>query len=278
MTPEQIALLPPAVQARLLPLLRRQTDLEARQGARTDFYKYCKYIDRGYITGEHLELMAGKLQQVVEGKIKRLILCLPPRHSKSRHASELFPSYYLGHNPEAPVMILSHTLALSKKFGRSVRDYIASPDYHTLFPETQLRRDQTAVGEWGTTRGAQFFAAGVGGAIAGRGARLLCLGPKTPVLGAGRIGDLSCGDSVYSKGGWQRVRSKWLTTHKEYVIINGELIASCNHPLYTTQPTAGWVQAGALRVGDRLQTATLLERVWAKILRLSNPPRNRGVG
>jgi predicted phage terminase large subunit-like protein len=102
-----------------------------------------------------------------------LIVCMPPRHSKSRHSSELFPPFYLGHNPTSPVMLLSHTYDLSKKFGRYVRDCIASPRYSELFPATQLRKDQTAVGEWATTEGAHFFAAGVDGAIAGRGAGLL---------------------------------------------------------------------------------------------------------
>lgn len=173
LTPEQIATLPRDVQARILPLIRRRRELVEQRKARTNFYDYCQYIDRGYVKGNHLELLTAKLQEVAEGKVKRLIVCMPPRHSKSRHASELFPGYYLGHHPSAPVMVLSHTLNLSKKFGRSIRDYIALPEYNTIFPETQLRADQTAVGEWGTTRGAQFFAAGVGGAIAGRGAGLL---------------------------------------------------------------------------------------------------------
>lgn len=173
LTPEAFARLPPAKRAQLLPLLRRRHELTRINRARNNFYDYCQYIDRNYIKGAHLELLTSKLQQVVEGKIKRLIICMPPRHSKSRHASELFPGYYLGHHPSAPIMTLSHTLSLSKKFGRSVRDYIAQPEYHQLFPATQLRPDQSAVGEWGTTAGAQFFAAGVGGAIAGRGAGLL---------------------------------------------------------------------------------------------------------
>lgn len=172
-TPEELLALDPALQAKILPLIQRAQYLDSLRAARTDFYKYCQFIDPSYIKGKHLELLTKKLQGVVDGTIKRLVVCMPPRHSKSRHASELFPGYFLGHFPDAPMMILSHTLSLSKKFGRSVRDYIASPGYHTLFPETQLRRDQSAVGEWGTTRGAQFFAAGVGGAIAGRGARLL---------------------------------------------------------------------------------------------------------
>jgi predicted phage terminase large subunit-like protein len=170
-----ISRLPPHLQAKLLPLLQRRNEIAALERARSDFYAYCQHVEEKYVKGTHLELITSKLQAVAEGRIKRLVICMPPRHSKSRHGSELFPSYYLGHQPDHQVMLLSHTLGLAKKFGRSIRGYMTSPRYAHVFPETKIRKDQSAVGEWGTTKGAQFFAAGVGGAIAGRGANLLLL-------------------------------------------------------------------------------------------------------
>ena len=171
--PSLLATLPPERQALLLPLLRRHVHHTRLTRARHNFYDFCQFAEKHYVKGAHLELLTKKLQAVVDGKIKRLIVCMPPRHSKSRHSSELFPPYFLGHFPDQPVMILSHTYDLSKKFGRYVRDMISSPEYHELFPDTVIKRDQTAVGEWATTEGAHFFAAGVDGAIAGRGAGLL---------------------------------------------------------------------------------------------------------
>jgi predicted phage terminase large subunit-like protein len=172
--PDLLSRLSPDKLKQALPYLRRAKTLAEQDAARNDFHAYCKYIQRGqYIDGTHLRLLTKKLDEVAKGKTKRLIVCMPPRHSKSRHSSELFPSYFLGHNPRSPIMTLSHTADLSKNFGRFVRDTLASPEYRELFPHVQLRGDITAAGEWETTMGAKYFAAGVGGAIAGRGAGLL---------------------------------------------------------------------------------------------------------
>lgn len=94
-------------------------------------------------------------------------------NSKSRHSSELFPSYYLGRFPDQPVMTISHTTDLATNFGRFVRDMIKSPEYQEIFPGTQIRGDQSAAADWSTTANGKYYAAGVGSSLAGRGAGLL---------------------------------------------------------------------------------------------------------
>ena len=99
---------------------------------------------------------------------------MPPRHTKSEFASFLLPAWMVGRNPKLKIIQATHTGELAVRFGRKAKTLIDSDEYHKIF-ETRLREDSQAAGRWETAQGGEYFAAGVGGAITGRGADLLII-------------------------------------------------------------------------------------------------------
>ena len=99
---------------------------------------------------------------------------MPPRHTKSEFASFLLPAWMMGRNPKLKIIQATHTGELAVRFGRKAKTLIDSDEYRKVF-ETSLREDSQAAGRWETAQGGEYFAAGVGGAITGRGADLLII-------------------------------------------------------------------------------------------------------
>jgi predicted phage terminase large subunit-like protein len=100
---------------------------------------------------------------------------MPPRHTKSEFGSFLFPAWFLGKYPHKKVIQSSHTAELAVGFGRKVRNLVDSDDYKGVFPDTSLRADSKAAGRWSTSKGGEYFAIGIGGAVTGKGADLLII-------------------------------------------------------------------------------------------------------
>ena len=158
-----------------LKLMEKQKQLTTAERARSDFMKYVGVIWQEFIEGEHHKIMAKKFNDLATGKIKRLIVNMPPRHTKSEFASYLLPSWLMGKNPKLKIIQATHTGELAVRFGRKVRNLMASNDYSLVFPDVKLRADSLAAGRWETNDGGEYFAAGVGGAITGRGADLMII-------------------------------------------------------------------------------------------------------
>ena len=129
----------------------------------------------GFKIGPHHRKLAKIFEDVIAGKKKRVIINIAPRHGKSEFSSYLFPAYFLGKFPEKKIIMGTHTAGLSEDFGRRVRNLIESEEYNEIFPHTQIAEDQKAAGKWSTSAGGQYYAAGVGGALAGRGADLFVI-------------------------------------------------------------------------------------------------------
>ena len=142
--------------------------------ARNDFLSFVKCVWPDFIEGSHHRHIAKKFNKLAEGKIKRLIVNMPPRHTKSEFASYLLPAWMVGKNPKLKIIQATHTGELAIRFGRKAKHLIDSPDYHKIF-KTRLQEDSKAAGRWETAQGGEYFAAGVGGAITGRGADLLII-------------------------------------------------------------------------------------------------------
>ena len=149
--------------------------LETREVAQTKFLAYAKHVYEGFIEGRHHRIIAEKLEDIASGNLKRLIINMPPRHSKSELASYLMPSWFLGRNPKLKIIQATMNTELAVRFGRKVRDLIADPIYAEIFPKTDLKQDSQAAGRWETSAGGEYFAAGVGAAMTGRGADLLII-------------------------------------------------------------------------------------------------------
>jgi len=122
----------------------------------------------------HLEVIAAKLTAVREGKIRRLIICLPPRHLKSLMASIAFPAWLLGHNPSAQILCVSYAQDLADKLARDCRGIMIVPWYQRIFP-TRLSAHRQAVQEFITTRQGYRLATSTGGVLTGRGADFILI-------------------------------------------------------------------------------------------------------
>ena len=96
----------------------------------------------------HVEIMAGKLAAVREGRIRRLMICVPPRHLKSHVGSVCFPASCLGHDPSAQIVCASYAQDLADKLSRDCRRIVASDWYRKLFPTTRLSPQRQASDDW----------------------------------------------------------------------------------------------------------------------------------
>jgi predicted phage terminase large subunit-like protein len=146
-----------------------------QQEATTDFMKFVEEVWPGFIHGRHHEKMARAFERVANGEVKRLIINMPPRHTKSEFASYLLPAWFLGRFPGKKVIQTSHTAELAVGFGRKVRNLVDSEVYKRLFPKVELQSDSKAAGRWNTNYGGDYFAIGVGGAVTGKGADILII-------------------------------------------------------------------------------------------------------
>jgi predicted phage terminase large subunit-like protein len=136
---------------------------------------YVKYVWPNFINGRHHEKMARAFEKVANGEVKRLIINMPPRHTKSEFASYLLPSWFLGRFPDKKIIQTSHTAELAVGFGRKVRNLVDSDRYKDIFPQVALQADSKAAGRWATNYAGEYFAIGVGGAVTGKGADLLII-------------------------------------------------------------------------------------------------------
>ena len=167
--------LPQGEQAHILKLLRELETSQAFDAARGGFLPFVKHMWPDFIEGYHHRIISRLFDDVIEKRKKRIIINMPPRHTKSEFASIYLPAYFLGRYPNRKVIQTSHTAELAVGFGRKVRNLVARKDFQILFPHVDLSADSKAAGRWATSKGGEYFAIGVGGAIAGKGADLFII-------------------------------------------------------------------------------------------------------
>jgi len=152
--------------------LDKYKELHERDKLQGEFLEFVRHVWPSFIAGSHHKIFAEKLERVAKGELKRLIVNMPPRHTKSEFASYLFPAWVMGRNPHTKIIQATHTAELAVGFGRKVKNLLDSEIYRDVFPEIELARDAKASGRWSTNEGGEYYAVGVGGALAGRGANL----------------------------------------------------------------------------------------------------------
>jgi predicted phage terminase large subunit-like protein len=150
-------------------------DRQRLQTLRTDLIAFCQHMQSDYKVGAHHKKLAGLLEDIEARRKDRICVSVPPRHGKSQLVSIYYAAWYLGRNPSHKVMLVSHTTDLAVDFGRKVRNLINSEAFREVFPDVKLASDSKSAGRWNTDKGGEFFAAGVGSALAGRGAHLLLI-------------------------------------------------------------------------------------------------------
>jgi predicted phage terminase large subunit-like protein len=173
--PKILPLLSEAEQEQLLLELDKLEEMKARKAAREKFLPFVRAMWPSFISGRHHARMAEAFERVARGELKRLIINMPPRHTKSEFASFLLPAWFLGNYPGKKVIQTSHTAELAVGFGRKVRNLVDTDAFHDVFPDLVLQSDSKAAGRWNTSKGGDYFAIGVGGAVTGKGADLLII-------------------------------------------------------------------------------------------------------
>ena len=167
--------LPPEEKADLLKKLELLNEKKTQEKAEQSFLDFVETMWPAFIKGDHHEIMADAFERVASGELKRLIINMPPRHTKSEFASYLFPAWFLGKYPEKKIIQTAHTAELAVGFGRKVRNLIGNDDYQKVFMGIELSSDSKAAGRWNTNKGGDYFAIGVGGAVTGKGADVLVI-------------------------------------------------------------------------------------------------------
>ena len=162
-------------EAQKLKLELRLAQLKRNEACQDHFLPFVKAMWPEFITGKHHKIISQKLERVANGELKRLIINMPPRHTKSEFASFLFPAWMMGKNPRMKIIQATHTTELAVNFGRKTKNLIDSDDYKKVFPNVKLAADSKASGRWDTSNGGMYYAVGVGSNLAGRGGDLVII-------------------------------------------------------------------------------------------------------
>jgi len=160
---------------KIMKLELRLAQLERLEACNDNFIEFVKAMWPEFITGKHHQIIADKLERVASGDLKRLIINMPPRHTKSEFASYLFPAWMIGKNPSMKIIQATHTTELAVGFGRKVKNLLDREEYREIFEDTELAVDSKASGRWDTSRGGMYYAVGVGSNLAGRGGDLIII-------------------------------------------------------------------------------------------------------
>jgi len=205
-----ISQLPDGEREGIIAMAMQYQDAISREKGKNSFLSFVKTMWPGFISGRHHAVMAKKFEDLASGKTKRLIINMPPRHTKSEFASYLLPAWFLGKFPEKKIIQCSNTAELAVGFGRKVRNLVDGETYAKIFPNVSLRHDSKAAGRWSTNANGEYFAIGVGGTVTGKGADLLIIDdPHSEQEAALAANDPSIYDKVtewYTSGPRQRLQ------------------------------------------------------------------------
>ena len=202
---EKLNRLPPDIKEEFIKAGLLAKEKRGIEKAQSDFMTFVKRVWPEFIEGSHHKKIAAKFNDLAEGKIKRLIINMPPRHTKSEFASFLLPAWMIGRKPNLKIIQSTHTTELAVRFGRKAKTLMDMPEYKDIFP-TRLREDSQAAGKWETEQGGEYYAAGVGSAITGRGADLLIIDDPHSEQDALNIDALEKAHEWYTSGPRQRLQ------------------------------------------------------------------------
>ena len=160
---------------KLQRLLKLYKSKVVEKSGKETFLDFIQHVYPGYMIGDHHRKLAQIFEDIANGVKKRVIVNIAPRHGKSELISYLAPAWFLGKYPHKKVIMASHTADLAVNFGRRVRNLVGSDAYKDIFPQVELQADSKSASRWGTNFNGEYFAIGVGGALAGRGADLFII-------------------------------------------------------------------------------------------------------
>ena len=202
---KKIQKLPPDVRKDFMKTFLLYSEKKNEHKIQNDFMSFVKHVWPDFVEGKHHQIIANKFNRLAEGKIKRLIINMPPRHTKSEFASFLLPAWMVGRDPKLKIIQSTHTTELAVRFGRKAKTLMDSEEYKQVF-KTRLREDSQAAGKWETQQGGEYYAAGVGSAITGRGANLLIIDDPHSEQDAMNMQALERAYEWYTSGPRQRLQ------------------------------------------------------------------------
>ena len=170
-----IPTMPESKKRKTLQLIKTYKTQVVQEDGKENFLDFIDHVYPGYKVGEHHAKLARIFEEIAAGKKKRVVVNIAPRHGKSELISYLAPAWFLGKYPHKKVIMASHTADLAVNFGRRVRNLVSSDSYKEIFPAVELQADSKSASRWGTNYNGEYFAIGVGGALAGRGADLFII-------------------------------------------------------------------------------------------------------
>lgn len=165
----------PAEKLETLTLLEELEHRDHRKHLQEDFLAFLCEVVPEYKVGPHHKHLSKLLVDASKGLKDRITVSIAPRMGKSMMTSTYFPAWFIGNFPNQKIMLVSHTTDLAVDFGRKVRNVVDSAAFKEIFPGVNLAADSKSAGRWNTSHGGEFFACGVGSALAGRGADLLII-------------------------------------------------------------------------------------------------------
>jgi len=163
----------PEEQEEILKIAETLEERQRAQACYNDLIAFCQHMQPDYKVGKHHRHLSTLLMGIAEGMKDRICVNMPPRHGKTQLVSIYFPAWFIGRFPNKKILMVSHTTDLAVDIGRKVRNIIDTPAYKQIFPTVALSADSKSAGRWNTNAGGEYFACGVGSALAGRGADLL---------------------------------------------------------------------------------------------------------
>lgn len=154
---------------------------------RTDFYSFFRAVfpivstSGPFLPNWHVQAIAHALEQVRLGKIRRLLITVPPRYLKSLLASVALPAYLLGHDPTSRIICVSYSDALARAHANDCRAVMGSDRYRAVFPNTRISPRKDTETEVKTTARGFRYATSIGGTLTGRGGDILIIDdPQKP--------------------------------------------------------------------------------------------------
>ena len=146
-----------------------QVRAERARRAKGSLERWGTYVDDQYVSPSHLQRLIAKLEGVERGRVRRLLVNMPPRHGKSLTTSKYFPAWFLGRNPDKRVIVACHTASLAMSFSRVARNLLLEHGEQVF--GIKVADDSSAVEEWNIKgRRGGLAAAGVNGPLTGKGA------------------------------------------------------------------------------------------------------------
>jgi len=167
--------LPPEEQSKVLEIVSELAARKRAERCQKSLLAFAQAMMPDYKVGPHHKKLARLLEDMAHGRKDRTTVSIAPRFGKSQLTSIFFPAWFIGNWPDKKIMMVSHTADLAVDFGRKVRNLVDTEDYKQIFPDVALASDSKSAGRWSTNSGGEYFAVGIGGAIAGRGAHLLVI-------------------------------------------------------------------------------------------------------